>query len=137
VLGPHGSEMVEILARRYVCLACGAAVLVVPAEVARRHLYTLCVIAAALAAWSHGGQPAGRVRVEHGAFPIVGASARGWLSLARWTRSAGRLWPRLGPPPAASPRRAAHAVCARLSVFAPLPTGHVPHDAITGSVHAT
>ena len=136
VRGAHQVEITEVLARRYVCCACGAVVLVVPAEVARRHLYTLCVIAGALAAWSHGALPARAVRAAYGAFPIVGASARGWRSLVRWTRGASRLWPRLGPPPAASPQRAAHALCAKLSVFAPLPTGHVPDDAVAGAIHA-
>ncbi len=133
----YGSEIVEILVRRYLCCGCGAVVVVAPAEVARRHLYTLCVIAAALAAWSHGGRPARLVRVEHGAFRIVGAAARGWRSLVRWTRGASRLWSRLGPTSSASPRRAAHALCAKLSAFAPLPTGHVPDDAVAGATHAT
>lgn len=48
------SKMKEIEARRYVCRACDAVVLVVPADVARRCLYTLSVIAAALAQWSYG-----------------------------------------------------------------------------------
>lgn len=123
--------------RRYVCGVCGAVALVVPAEVARGHLYGLCAIAAALAAWSHGGRSARLVRAEHGAFPVVGASARGWPSLVRWTRGGRRLWPRLGPPADTSPRRAAHALCAKLSAFAPLPTGRVLDDAVAGSVHAT
>lgn len=137
VLGSHGAEITEVLARRYVCCACGAVVLVVPAEVARRHLYTLCVIAGALAAWSHGLLPARAVRAAYGAFPIVGAAARGWPSLVRWIRGASRLWPRLGPQAAASPRRAAHALSARLSAFAPLPTGRVLDDSVVGAVHAT
>ncbi len=137
IFSAYGSEIVEILVRRYLCRGCGAVVVVAPAEVARRHLYTLCVIAAALAAWSHGSRPARLVRAEHGAFRIVGAAARGWPSLVRWTRGASRLWPRLSPSSSASPRRAAHAVCAKLSAFAPLPTGHVPDDAVAGAIHAT
>lgn len=86
--GVHRAEITEVLARRYVCCACGAVVLVVPAEVARRHLYTLCVIAGALAAWSHGVLPARAVRAEYGAFPIMGAAARGWhIACALDTRS--------------------------------------------------
>lgn len=137
VHGVHRTEITEVLARRYVCSACGAVVLVVPAEIARRHLYTLSVIAGALGAWSHGVLQAHAVRAAYGAFPIVGAAARGWPSLVRWIRSASRLWPRLGPPPAASPRRAAHALCAKLSAFALLPTGRVAEDAVAAAIHAT
>jgi hypothetical protein len=129
-------KITEVLARRYVCLVCGAVVLVVPAEVARRHLYTLCVIAAALAKWSHGELSASAVRAELGAFSIVGDAATGWPSLIRWSFRSEKLWPRIGPPPSASPRSAAHAISARLAAHAPVPSGHVVDDSIAGSVHA-
>jgi hypothetical protein len=129
-------EFVEILARRYVCRACHAVVLVVPAEVAKGHLYTLCAIAAALAAWSHAGLSARRVRAEHAVGQVVGSAVSGWPSLIRWARSAQRLWPKLGALPHASPRRTARAISAKLAAFAPTPTGRVLDDAVAGSVHA-
>jgi len=129
------TKIVEILARRYVCLACGAVVLILPADVARRHLYTRLVIAMALAQWSHGGLSASAVRARFGAFAIQGHAAKGWPSLRRWTLSTQCLWPRLraadGPP-----QQIAHRVSVQLAGFAPLPTGHVLEDAVTGAVHA-
>jgi hypothetical protein len=126
---------VEILARRYVCLACDAVVLVLPADVGRGHMYSLLVIAAALAQWSTGVS-ARTVRAALGAFAIVGAASTGWPSLARWTRSAVRIWPRLKPRGWGSPRSRAGLVSAQLSAFAPVPTGRVLIDAVAGAVHA-
>jgi hypothetical protein len=128
--------MTEIAARRYVCRACDAVVLVVPADVARRCLYTLSVIAAALAQWSHGELSAAAVRSRYGAFAILGDAAKGWPSLVRWSRMAGLLWPLLGRHPGASPRARAHAISARLSAFAPIPSGRVLDDCVAGAVHA-
>jgi hypothetical protein len=128
--------MTEIAARRYVCRACDAVVLVVPADVARRCLYTLSVIAGALAQWSHGEVSAAAVRSRYGAFAILGDAAMGWPSLVRWSRMAGRLWPRLGRYPGASPRARAHAISAKLSAFAPIPLGRVLDDCVAGAVHA-
>jgi hypothetical protein len=130
------SKLTEILARRYVCRACGAVALVVPADVARRCLYTLSVIAAALAQWSHGGWSAAAVRSAFGAFPLLGAAATGWPSLLRWTCMAERLWPRIGRLPRLSPRVLAHRVSAKLSAFSPVPLGRVLTDSVAGAVHA-
>jgi hypothetical protein len=130
------SKLTEILARRYVCRACGAVSLVMPADVARRRLYTLSVIAAALAQWSHGGWSAASVRSAFGAFPLLGAATTGWPSLVRWSRMAERLWPRIGRVPSSSPRALAHRVSAKLSSFAPAPLGRVLTDCVAGAVHA-
>lgn len=130
------SVITEVEARRYVCRACDAVVLVVPADVARRCLYTLGVIAAALAHWSYGGVPAGAVRSAFSAFSIVGDATTGWPSLVRWSHMAQRLWPRGGPPAGASPRALAHAICAKLSAFAPVPSGRVLDDCVAGAIHA-
>ena len=130
------SQLTEILARRYVCLACDAVVLVMPADVARRCLYTLSVIAAALAQWSHGGWSAAAVRSAFGAFPLLGAAATGWPSLVRWSGMVERLWPRIGLVACSSPRALAHQVSARLSAFAPVPLGRVLVDCVAGAVHA-
>jgi len=120
------SQLAEILARRYVCLACDAVALVMPADVARRCLYTLSVIAAALAQWSHGGWSAAAVRSAFGAFSLLGAAATGWPSLVRWSSMAEQLWPRIG----------GLRVSAKLSAFAPVPLGRVLADSVTGAVHA-
>jgi hypothetical protein len=130
------SQLTEVMARRYVCLACGAVVLVMPADVARRCLYTLSVIAAALARWSHGGWSAAVVRAAFGAFPLLGAAATGWASLVRWSSMAERLWPRIGRLPCSSPRALAHRVSAKLCAFAPVPLGQLLVDCIAGAVHA-
>jgi hypothetical protein len=119
-----------------VCLACDAVVLVMPADVARRCLYTLSVIAAALAQWSHGGWSAAAVRSAFGAFPLLGAAATGWPSLMRWSSSAERLWPRIGRLPCSRPRALAHRVSAKLCAFAPVPLGRVLVDCAAGAVHA-
>lgn len=133
------SKLTEILARRYVCRACDAVALVMPADVARRCLYTLSVIAAALAQWSHGGWSAAAVRSVFSAFLLLGAAATGWPSLVRWSRMAERLWPRIGRLPSlpcSSPRALAHRVSAKLSAFAPVPSGRVLVDCVAGAVHA-
>ncbi len=130
------TEIVEILVRRYVCLGCGAVVLVVPADIAWRHLYTRVVIAGALAHWSYAGFAAKAVRTTFGAFRIVGSAVTGWPSLKRWSRASTRLWPRLRPIGEQTPRAAAYAASAQLSAFAPIPTGNVLDDAPAGSIHA-
>lgn len=130
------SKLAEILARRYVCRACDTVVLVMPADVARRCLYTLSVIAGALAQWSHDGWPAAAVRSAFGAFPLLGDAAAGWPSLVRWSSMAERLWPRIGRLPCSSPRALAHRVSAKLSAFAPVPWGRVLVDCVAGAVHA-
>ena len=130
------SQLTEILARRYVCLACDAVALVMPADVARRCLYTLSVIAAALAQWSHGGWSAAAVRSAFSAFPLLGDAAAGWPSLVRWSGMAERLWPRIGRLPCSSPRALAYQVSAKLSAFAPVPLGRVLVDCVAGAVHA-
>jgi hypothetical protein len=131
------SKLTEILARRYVCCACGAVALVMPADVARRCLYTLSVIAAALAHWSHGGWSAAAVRSALGAFSLLGDAATGWPSLVRWTRIAERLWSRIGRLTCSSPRALAHRVSAKLAAFAPVPLGRVLNDCVAGAVHAS
>ena len=130
------SQLTEILARRYVCHACDAVALVVPADVARRCLYTLSVIAAALAQWSHGGWSAAAVRSAFSAFSLLGDAATGWPSLVRWSSMAARLWPRIGGLACSSPRALAYRVSAKLSAFAPVPLGRVLTDSVAGAVHA-
>jgi hypothetical protein len=130
------SKLTEIHARRYVCRACAAVALVMPADVARRCLYTLSVIAAALVQWSHGGWSAAAVRCVFSAFPLLGAAAVGWPSLLRWASMAERLWPRIGCLPTSGPRALAHRASAKLSSFAPVPLGRVLIDCVAGAIHA-
>lgn len=130
------TKIVEVLARRYVCLACDAVVLVLPADIARRYLYTRFVIAAALAWWSHERLPASAVRSRFGAFAILGPAARGWPALARWADAARLLWPRLRSSLEGPPQQIAQRVSAQLAAFAPVPLGHVLDDAVAGAVHA-
>lgn len=131
------SVLTEIAARRYVCRACDAVALVVPADVARRCLYTLTLIAAALASWSHGGLAAHAVRAAFSAFSVLGAAATGWPSLKRWTGMVTQLWPRLGEVGSHAPRVTSGRITAKLAAFAIVPSGSLLDDAPAGAVHAT
>jgi hypothetical protein len=87
--------MAEVLQRRYRCQEprCGAVVVVVPAAVRRRFMYSAAAIAMALALWGAQGQSAAEVRAAVSVNPIAGLSARGWRSLGRWVRRARELFP--------------------------------------------
>lgn len=77
----------EVTLRRYVCCSCGAITTVGPRGLVGRHLYGLATIMLALWLWSHGGQPAARVRDQVRPWRRSGAScADRWASLARWAR---------------------------------------------------
>jgi transposase len=127
----------EVLARRYVCCRCDAVITVVPAELAHRHLYTRQVIALALATWAYAGLSAREVRAAYALGQHVGASALGWPALARWARSAARLWRALRPlAEPASPRALALGVSTQLAAHCPVPVGRVLDDIVLGGVHA-
>jgi hypothetical protein len=78
--GPHepGEEASDtpILCRRYVCLACGAILVVVPSGVGRGLRYSLSAIAYALALWGYARKSA-ELDAEHEAWPPT-------LGLDRW-----------------------------------------------------
>jgi hypothetical protein len=126
----------EVLARRYLCRRCDAVITVVPAELAYRHLYTRQVIALALASWAYAGLSARVVRSAFALGQHVGASAVGWPALARWARSAARLWRALRPlAECAAPRALAFSVSTQLAAHSPVPLGRVLDDIVLGAVH--
>jgi hypothetical protein len=95
-LAPDGSPVViGILARRYLCLACGAVILVVPCGVLPGRQFSAGAIAWALALFGVAGLPARTVRARASPWRVVGATAAtGWVSLRRWLRAVrqGRLF---------------------------------------------
>jgi ferredoxin len=135
LLGPKSAT--EVPTRRYHCMRCDAVVVVCPAELRRRHRYGAVVIAAALARWALGRVPAHRVREELGAFTVVGDEAcRDWASLRRWARAGPTLWPRARPTRDGSPLSLGADLVHRLASLAPISTGVVSIDALTGALVA-
>ena len=95
-LDPDGPPlMIVVTARRYLCLACGAVVLVVPCGVLPGRHFSAGAIAWALALFGVEGLPARTVRARASPWRVVGATAAaGWTSLRRWLRAVrqGRLF---------------------------------------------
>lgn len=93
LLGPETaggkSTFVEVLARRYRCLACHAVCLVVPRGVWPRRRYLGSAIALALALWTVRSMPESAVREQISPMPMVGLAVTGWTTLRRWARAYG------------------------------------------------
>ncbi len=80
--------LIAILVRRYLCLSCGAVVVVGPRGPVRRRLYAAGAIALALALYGVAGLAPAEVRRRVGPLRIVGpTAAAGWASLRRWCRA--------------------------------------------------
>lgn len=125
--------LTEILARRYLCRACGAILVVLPRGISRRYRYSLAAIAWALSLWSHERATSAEVRTRTSIATTVGASsATRWASLRRWTRCAARLFG-VVPRAAGTLRERAAVVAAHVAAHAPLSTGRVPLDAFFGA----
>lgn len=81
--------------RRYLCLACGATMLVVPGAMLPRRWYSASAIALALALYGLERRPPAQVRRRTSPFSKVGNRAcTGWVTLGRWADAvrAGRLF---------------------------------------------
>ena len=130
-----------IVARRYLCRACKAVLLVVPRGIARCKHYAATAIAFALALFGVDKRPMAEIREALSERRTIEEEARwNWPTLRRWIDAVGRaaLWPSL--PRSASPssarliaERAAMALAshARLSLAgAPL-----SHRAFHGGEH--
>lgn len=92
-----------IEARRYLCCACGAVVLVVPRGVVPRRLYGASAIAWGLALFGIVLRPLGEVRARTNPARTVGFTAHGrWETLRRWVRAirAGTLFAQVRRAPA-------------------------------------
>jgi hypothetical protein len=99
--GPRGpgendvAEIVEILLRRFLCVACGAVTTVGPSGMAHRKLYSGAAIAFALALWTLDLLTIGAVRQRVSPWKFQGWSVKGrWSSLKRWASElvCGGLW---------------------------------------------
>ena len=88
--------------RRYLCLACGATMLVVPGAMLPRRWYSASAIALALALYGLERRPPAQVRRRTSPFSKVGNRAcTGWVTLGRWADAPrSRAWTALrsGPP---------------------------------------
>lgn len=133
-LGPgEPPTLSEVVARRYLCRACGAILVVVPRGVGRRFRYSLAAIAWALSLWSHERATAAEVRRRTSMAKTVGASsATRWASLRRWTRCAPRLFGVVSRV-AETLRERGAVVTSYVAAQAPLSTGRVPLDAFFGA----
>jgi hypothetical protein len=91
-------EIHDVPVRRYQCQSCGQTITVAPESMARRYLYMVTTMAAALWEWGRRREPARRVRQRLSPLRIQGASRPGrWDSLSRWTAQCERLWPEAAP----------------------------------------
>lgn len=80
--------MVGISARRYLCVPCGAVIIVVPREVLAGRQYSASAIGFALALFGLVLSTAAEVRRRVCPGTLVGATAAtGWATLRRWARA--------------------------------------------------
>jgi hypothetical protein len=124
----------EIQRRRYRCQNCFAVVVVGPAVIWRRGMYTSAAIAGALAGWTLEGKSARSVRMATSPLPQQGPSdADRWRSLARWARG-GPFGPKVTANlPRAGPRGRATEIARRLVALVPISTGSFVADAFQGA----
>jgi len=98
----------DVTCRRYLCVACGAVVLVVPSEMLPRRRYSGPAIAQAFALFGLQQMSPAEVRLRTSADRIVGATAStGWVTLLRWSDAVRdrRLFPEVRACPASFTRR--------------------------------
>lgn len=137
VEGPVTAEappaLTEVMTRRYRCRACGAVLVVQPAEVGRGYRYTLSAIAWALSLWGYAQTTAAEVRARTSTQRTLGACSAGrWASLSRWTRCALSLFG-IAAGEAGTVRECAAKVAAFVAAHAPVASGRVPLDAFLGA----
>jgi hypothetical protein len=82
------STTVVVACRRYLCVACGAILTVVPRGVAPRRHYGHAAIAMALALWAIVGEPVGGIRRRVCAWRHSHEPGTRWPTLRRWARAA-------------------------------------------------
>ena len=133
---PEGEpQLLAVLLRRYLCVACRAVLTVAPAAVLPRRLFTAGAIALALALWAVAGVPSPAVREHVSPHRVVGhASARTWLTLRRWCRDARELFGPVRPwPDSWPPQKAAERVATTLASLGPA-AGPLPARAFAGAM---
>jgi hypothetical protein len=129
MLGPTeaggASQMLTVACRRYLCLACDAVLLVVPAAMLPRRWYSASAIALTLALYGLERQPPAAVRRQTSPFKMVGAAAAGgWVTIRRWVDAvrSGRLFSHVRPsPPHFTHRQVAERAATTLGSRAPPP----------------
>ena len=125
---------VSVVVRRYQCQCCAVVVMVVPRGVLPRLRYTLVAVVTALAQWGHGGRAGWWVRGEVSPWQSSGDEClHGWRSLRRWLTCS--VAAGLYVDATASPRVRAASLSTQLAAMAPLPTGVVTVDAVSGALH--
>lgn len=91
-------EIHDVPVRRYQCQSCGQTITVAPEAMARRYLYMVTTIVAALWRWGQRREPARRVRQQLCPLRVQGAARPGrWASLFRWTVQCERFCPQVAP----------------------------------------
>jgi len=132
-------EEQTVVQRRFRCRSCGAVMVVAPAQVLRRRLFSTTAVVWALVLFGVEGVAAARVRSTISPWQVVGATAVPcWQALKDWIRAsgAGRLLPVksvLGAPR----RLAARLVWALTALAPPSFRGEpVAHQAVSGALHA-
>ena len=127
-----------VVQRRFRCRACGAVMVVAPAEVLRRRLFSTVAVVSALALFGTEGMAAAQVRRKVSPWRVVGATAaRGWQALRRWLRTSesGEVLPvRVAQGP---PRQVAGRMVWALTALAPpsFRRESVAHQAVAGALH--
>lgn len=136
------ARMVDIQARRYLCIVCGAVLLVVPREMLARRRYSASAIGFALALWGLVFATAADVRRRVSPPAILGFAGIGsWVTLRRWARAVreGSLFPDTPRPDGpATLRQVAASAASALAASADPTTRHLPleHRAFFGAAHA-
>jgi hypothetical protein len=130
---------VTVMQRRFRCRSCGAVMVVAPAQVLRRRLFSTGAIVWALSLFGCDVLSPRHVRERVSPWRKVGATAaRGWQTLRKWVRAAGsgQLLP-LRPLGAGGPRQVATRVIWALEAHAPPSArdGSVAHRAVSGALH--
>lgn len=136
------AAQVEVVARRYRCVPCGAVIIVVPSEVCGRRVYSASAMGLALALWGLLGASAAEVRRRVCPAAVLGAAgATGWETLRRWAREIrGRRLFRSSPDPGPSVSlRGVAARAATVLAASAAPTTRalpIEHRAFLGAVQA-
>ena len=127
-------RLLDLLLRRYLCIACGAVLTVAPKAVLPKRLFTAGAIALALALWAVEGEPSPVVRERISPLKSVGhTAARTWLTLRRWTRDARRIFQGVRPwPDGWPPRKVAERVATTLASLGPAGAA-IPARAFVGA----
>ena len=138
-VGEEPKEL-ELQQRRFRCRACGAVMVVAPAQVLRGRLFSSVAIVWALCLYGVEQRAAAEVRHLVNPWRVVGATAaRGWRSLTSWAAAvaAGGVLP-VKRIVAGTPRQLARAVSWALSALAPpsFRSQSVAHQTVSGALYA-